>query len=73
MNFGSATVNVTYMFGVCMPHVALRVVSHGHECGSMDILLDAYFVVDENLTGFLSGTTDADTVRSVIGGIGCGE
>jgi len=34
---------------------------------------DAYFVVDENFTGFLSGTADADTVRSVIGGIGCGE
>lgn len=36
-------------------------------------IADAYFVVDENLSGFLSGTTDADTVRSVIGGIGCGE
>jgi hypothetical protein len=36
-------------------------------------IADAYFVVDENFTGFLSGTTDADTVRSVIGGMGCGE
>jgi hypothetical protein len=36
-------------------------------------IADAYFVVDENFTGFLSGTADTDTVRSVIGGIGCGE
>jgi hypothetical protein len=36
-------------------------------------IADAYFVVDENLTGFITGTTDADTVRSVSGGIGCGE
>lgn len=36
-------------------------------------IADAYFVVDQNLTGFLTGTTDEDTVRSVMGGIGCGE
>ncbi|MEX0846768.1 MAG: hypothetical protein WD023_03235 [Ilumatobacteraceae bacterium] len=36
-------------------------------------IADAYFVVSENLSGFLTGTTDDDTVRSVIGGIGCGE
>jgi hypothetical protein len=32
-----------------------------------------YFVVDENLSGFLTGVTDADQVISFIGGIGCGE
>ncbi len=32
-----------------------------------------YFVVDERLGGFLTGTEEADTVLSVSGGIGCGE
>jgi hypothetical protein len=32
-----------------------------------------YFVVNENLTGFLTGVTDADSVISFIGGMGCGE
>ena len=32
-----------------------------------------YFVVNENFTGFLTGVTDADTIISFIGGLGCGE
>lgn len=32
-----------------------------------------FYVVNENLTGFLTGVTDDDTVISVIGGIPCGE
>jgi hypothetical protein len=32
-----------------------------------------YFVVNDNLSGFLTGVTDADQVISFIGGIGCGE
>jgi hypothetical protein len=32
-----------------------------------------YFVIDENLSGFLTGVTDSDQVISFIGGIGCGE
>jgi hypothetical protein len=32
-----------------------------------------FYVVNEDLTGFLTGVTDDDTVISVIGGIPCGE
>ncbi|MCU1359826.1 MAG: hypothetical protein JWN99_1115 [Ilumatobacteraceae bacterium] len=32
-----------------------------------------YFVVNGNLSGFLTGVTDSDTIISFIGGIGCGE
>ena len=38
-----------------------------------DDVFGPYFVVNENLTGFLTGDTDADTVQSVIGGVTCGE
>ena len=31
------------------------------------------FHVNDNLNGFLTGDTDADTVESIIGGVGCGE
>lgn len=32
-----------------------------------------YFVVDPNMSGFLTGVTDTDTIISFIGGIGCGD
>jgi hypothetical protein len=32
-----------------------------------------YFVVNSNLTGFLTGTSDTDTIISFVGGIGCGD
>jgi hypothetical protein len=38
-----------------------------------DDVFGPYFVVNENLSGFLTGDTDADTVQSVIGGVTCGE
>ena len=38
-----------------------------------DDVFGPYFVVGENLTGFLTGDSDTDTVQSVIGGITCGE
>jgi len=31
------------------------------------------FHVNDNLNGFLTGDTDADTVLAIIGGVGCGE
>jgi hypothetical protein len=31
------------------------------------------FYIDDNFTGFLSGTADTDTIQSITGGIGCGE
>ena len=33
----------------------------------------ASFAISDGLTGVLTGTTDADTVTKVQGGIGCGE
>ncbi|MFM2073508.1 MAG: hypothetical protein RLZZ623_3772 [Actinomycetota bacterium] len=36
-------------------------------------LYGPYFVINENLTGFLTGTSPSDTILSFIGGIGCGE
>jgi hypothetical protein len=36
-------------------------------------LYGPYFVINENLTGFLTGTSSDDTILSFIGGIGCGE
>ena len=33
----------------------------------------ASFAIADGLTGQLTGTTDADTVTRVQGGIGCGE
>ena len=38
-----------------------------------DDVFGPYFVVNENLSGFLTGDTDTDTVQSVIGGVTCGE
>lgn len=38
-----------------------------------DDVFGPYFAVNDNLTGFLTGAGDADTVASVIGGINCGE
>ena len=32
-----------------------------------------YFVINDNLSGFLTGVTDSDEIISFIGGIGCGE
>jgi hypothetical protein len=38
-----------------------------------DGIFAANFHVDDNLNGFVTGDTDADTVQSIIGGVGCGE
>jgi hypothetical protein len=38
-----------------------------------DDVFGPYYVVSENLTGFLTGAADTDTVQSVIGGVTCGE
>jgi hypothetical protein len=38
-----------------------------------DDVFGPYYVVSENLSGFLTGDSDTDTVQSVIGGITCGE
>jgi hypothetical protein len=38
-----------------------------------DDVFDPYYVVGENLSGFLTGAADTDTVQSVIGGVTCGE
>lgn len=38
-----------------------------------DDIFAAHFYVNDNFRGFLTGDTDADTVDSIIGGVGCGE
>ena len=38
-----------------------------------DDVFGPYYVVSENLSGFLTGAADTDTVQSVIGGVTCGE
>jgi len=38
-----------------------------------DDIFESNFYVKDTLTGFLTGATDADTVLSITGGIGCGE
>ncbi|MEO7370259.1 MAG: hypothetical protein ABIZ69_05315 [Ilumatobacteraceae bacterium] len=43
------------------------VISPGDELGGPN------FFINEGLAGFLTGVTPADTVRSVLGGQGCGE
>jgi hypothetical protein len=50
----------------------LRVVYPGVQVYPEEIY-GPFFVVNENLSGFLTGVTDSDQVISFIGGIGCGE
>jgi hypothetical protein len=38
-----------------------------------DEIFGPSFHVNDNLNGFLTGDTDADTVEAIIGGVGCGE
>jgi hypothetical protein len=38
-----------------------------------DDVFGPYFALNDNLTGYLTGAGDTDTVASVIGGITCGE
>ena len=38
-----------------------------------DDIFAPHFHVTDNLNGFLTGETDADTVESIVGGVGCGE
>lgn len=38
-----------------------------------DEIFASNFYIDDNFTGFLTGPTDADTIVSITGGIGCGE
>jgi hypothetical protein len=33
----------------------------------------ANFIIAPALTGFLTGTSDTDTVTGITGGVGCGE
>ena len=38
-----------------------------------DDIFAANFYINDNLTGFLTGATDTDTITSLTGGISCGE
>ena len=38
-----------------------------------DDIVDASFYVNDNLTGFLTGTSDTDAIETIFGGVPCGE